>query len=311
MVLSGLIGIILIVTVGQLMISISQSRPLDAGIAVAGLVCFSALLLAHVRGWRYSPHMTVIVAVLFTIVSNPADLTLRQVSFTVLIPSVLAAMFLSSYWTIGAFAVCVVGIGLQSGFAGPLYRLDTFLIAIIVIAGTTFAGALARSLQYAAEERAELLEQKTQRIESQTTELAEANELLNVQLDQQNQLLELVSTLEVPVVRLADHVLFAPIVGHLDTRRTQALTQRLLESVHNLRASHIVLDLVGVTIVDTQVAQALIQTTKMLRLLGCNVILSGISASMAHTITNLGIQFDDIQTVRDPLEALNIVRISH
>jgi anti-anti-sigma factor len=105
-------------------------------------------------------------------------------------------------------------------------------------------------------------------------------------------------------VPLADGVLFVPIVGHIDTRRAQALTNRLLQDVSAQRAHLVVLDISGVTTMDTSVARALMNTTQAIRLLGCEVTLSGISAAVAITLIHLGINLDGIATARSPQEAL-------
>jgi anti-anti-sigma regulatory factor len=76
-------------------------------------------------------------------------------------------------------------------------------------------------------------------------------------------------------------VLFAPIVGHLDSRRTHALTSRLLESVNAQRGKVVIVDIAGVNAIDTAVARGLLNAAQALRLLGCEVVLSGISAEVA------------------------------
>ena len=117
-------------------------------------------------------------------------------------------------------------------------------------------------------------------------------------------LLDLVATLETPAITLAEGVLFAPVVGHLDSRRSAALTARLLDAAHRQRADHVIIDIAGVSIVDSTVAQALIQTAQALRLLGCRVTLSGISSEVALTLTQQEIALSDIATVCSPQEAL-------
>jgi anti-anti-sigma regulatory factor len=141
-------------------------------------------------------------------------------------------------------------------------------------------------------------------LESSNTALGNVNKQLNEQLDQQRQLLKLVTTLETPAVPLAEGVLFVPIVGHVDTRRALDLNQRLLTAASAQRARLVILDIAGVNVIDTEVAQALLQTAQALRLLGCRVTLSGISAENALTLTHLGIELQGVSTVRSPQEAL-------
>jgi anti-anti-sigma factor len=124
------------------------------------------------------------------------------------------------------------------------------------------------------------------------------------QIEQQRRLIDLVAALEIPVVTLAEGVLLAPIVGHIDARRAQALMTRLLQEAQSLRARMIVLDIAGVAAVDTSVAQALLNTARALRLLGCEVALSGISATVAATMMSIGVDLADVAIVRGPQEAL-------
>jgi rsbT co-antagonist protein RsbR len=128
---------------------------------------------------------------------------------------------------------------------------------------------------------------------------------LRTQNEEQHRLLELIATLEIPAVALADNVLLAPIVGHLDSRRAKMFTARLLDEVHRRRARLVILDITGVQEVDTMVAKALLDTAQALRLLGCQVTLSGVSASTATTLVHQGVLLEGIRTVRSPQEALS------
>jgi anti-anti-sigma regulatory factor len=103
---------------------------------------------------------------------------------------------------------------------------------------------------------------------------------------------------------MAEGVLFVPIVGHLDSRRAEILTTRLLQDVYQSRAQLVILDIAGVSVVDTGVAMAILQTAQALRLLGCTVYLSGISPHVASTLVELGIGLEEIITVRNPQDAL-------
>jgi anti-anti-sigma regulatory factor len=303
-VLTGLIATIIVATLGMLIIGLVGMDIRNIALSAVALIFFGGLLAAHLRGWRYSPHATVIAAVAFTIAGNPPSITMYQLSFTVLIPSVLAAMFLPWYWTVGAFLVCVGGVGAQTGFTGPLFRADSMLLALIVVVGSAAAGAFGRSAQRTAEERADLLAVEKGRAEAQARELAEANELMETQLDQQQQLLDLVATLETPAVQVAEGVLLVPVIGHIDNRRAQSLTQKLLQEVYAQRARFVIFDVAGVAVMDTTVAHAVLNTMRAIRLLGCVVILSGISADVAMALTHLGVNLDEMRTVRTPQEAL-------
>ncbi|MCL6543028.1 MAG: STAS domain-containing protein [Roseiflexus sp.] len=135
----------------------------------------------------------------------------------------------------------------------------------------------------------------------------EAQSTIAQQYAEQQRLLDLVSVLETPVIAIAEGVLLAPIVGHLDSRRAGQLTQRLLDAVYAQRARAVIFDIAGVPLVDTQVAQLLIRTAQSIRLLGSHVVLTGITSDTAMTLSSLGIHLQEVQTMRDPQEALQVV----
>ena len=99
-----------------------------------------------------------------------------------------------------------------------------------------------------------------------------------------------------PVTKIWDGVLFAPIVGIVDSKRSVDIMNRALSSIADTRASTLLLDIGGVAIVDTAVANHLIKIAKAAVLMGCRTIISGISPSIAQTIAELGIDLGSIQT---------------
>lgn len=153
----------------------------------------------------------------------------------------------------------------------------------------------------------DMADQRTAEAESAREAAESARLIIEQRSAEQERLLELVSTLETPVITISDGVLLAPIVGHLDSRRTDRLSQRLLEAVHNQRVTTVIMDIGGVPLVDTQVAQALVRTAQAVQLLGSSVILSGITSSIALTLSSLGIRLDEFQAVRSPQEALTLL----
>ena len=99
-----------------------------------------------------------------------------------------------------------------------------------------------------------------------------------------------------PVTKIWDGVLFAPIVGIVDSKRSVDIMNKALSSIADTRASTLLLDIGGVAVVDTAVANHLIKIAKAAVLMGCKTIISGISPSIAQTITELGIDLGSIQT---------------
>lgn len=130
-----------------------------------------------------------------------------------------------------------------------------------------------------------------------TSELSEAqreqrrqNRQLQQALDEQRRLIETIQDLTAPAVPVWNHVLLLPLVGQLDSHRANQITSQLLARVEAERATFVILDLSGIAIVDTAVAQQLIHTGQALRLLGVQPILVGINSEIAQTIVGLGIQ---------------------
>jgi rsbT co-antagonist protein RsbR len=109
---------------------------------------------------------------------------------------------------------------------------------------------------------------------------------------QQQELLEL----STPVVKLWDGVLALPLIGTLDSARTQVVMENLLEMIVDTGASIAIIDITGVPTVDTLVAQHLLKTVAAARLMGAECIVSGIRPQIAQTIVHLGVELMDIVT---------------
>lgn len=111
-------------------------------------------------------------------------------------------------------------------------------------------------------------------------------------LRQQEEMLEL----STPVVTLWDGVLALPLIGTLDSARTQVVMESLLTAIVETNSQVAIIDITGVPTVDTLVAQHLIKTITAARLMGADCYLSGIRPAIAQTIVHLGIELNDVQT---------------
>jgi rsbT co-antagonist protein RsbR len=112
---------------------------------------------------------------------------------------------------------------------------------------------------------------------------------------QQRQLEEL----STPVLQLRPGLLMLPIIGVLDARRAQQLTEQLLRAIRTRRAKVVVLDVTGVAAVDSRVANHLIQTVDSAGLMGATAIVTGVSPEVAQTLVGLGISLGNVTTVAD------------
>jgi anti-anti-sigma regulatory factor len=269
-------------------------------VALNGLTGW-ALLYAYWRGWepaRYFGAAACFIASIATIlVSN------LPISFGMFIAPIVILILANPWWMI-AHSLLIIGIGVGRGVDSFRQPIEIAYYVIVVI-GLVITRAMveialrdARASAAAAEEARRLAEQQSQ-------ENAVQAQLLLTQNEQQRRLLDLVNTLETPTVALSDGVVLAPIMGALDTQRAERLTERLLHAVHTQRARLIILDITGVPIIDSVVAQSIRATTQALRLLGCDVVLTGISAQVAATLTQLDIAFDDLRIARSPRDVLS------
>lgn len=119
---------------------------------------------------------------------------------------------------------------------------------------------------------------------------------------QQAEMLEL----STPVVKLWDGVLALPLIGTLDSERTQVVMENLLEEIVRTGAGMAIIDITGVPTVDTLVAQHLLKTVAAARLMGAECVISGIRPQIASTIVHLGVDLGDVTTKATLADAFKI-----
>jgi len=117
---------------------------------------------------------------------------------------------------------------------------------------------------------------------------------------QQREMLEL----STPVVKLWEGILALPMIGTLDSSRTQVVMENLLQKVVETGAQIAILDITGVPTVDTLVAQHLLKTVTALRLMGAECIISGVRPQIAQTIVHLGVDLQGVTTKANLADAL-------
>lgn len=275
-----------------------------AGYAFAA-ICAGGLLIAYRRGWEYARYaMSLAITLAVAIFINEPYIS-QQMDLVHVAPMVVALVLTGPRWLL-INAALLMAILLVRGEWSGVYTRPVNITVYAVIAGGMALSRLAvddaqrleAARRVAEEERARtadalaLAQQRTNELEQRNAE--------------QERLLELISDLETPAIAIADGVLLAPVVGRLDARRAQALTQRLLETVTRQRVRLVILDIAGVSHVDESVARSLIQTAQALQLVGCRVAISGISPAVAATLASLDITLPDVHTCRSPQEALTL-----
>jgi len=171
-------------------------------------------------------------------------------------------------------------------------------VDVLKAAGSTLGAALQR--QRAEEELQQAYVEMEKRVEERTAELkretAERERLQGEVIEAQKKALQELST---PLVPVTDEILVLPLIGTIDTRRARQIIDVLLEGTSSRRARVVILDITGVPVVDTGVANYLLQATQALRLLGAECLLVGITPEVAQTVVGLGMELHGLVTRRD------------
>lgn len=130
-----------------------------------------------------------------------------------------------------------------------------------------------------------------------------ADEFVAAQADHERLQQEIIQTqaamiqeLSTPLIPITNDVLVMPLIGRIDTGRAQLVLERLLEGVVASQAHTVILDITGVTVVDTQVANSLVQAARAVQLLGAQVVLTGIRPEVAQTLVGLGVDLGQLVT---------------
>ena len=135
----------------------------------------------------------------------------------------------------------------------------------------------------------EMVQERTTQLQQ---EIAEGKRREEVIRNQTEEILEL----STPVIQVWDGVVVAPLIGTLDSQRTARFMEVLLERIVETNSPVALVDITGVPTIDTQTAQNLVETISAVRLLGAQVILTGVRPAIAQTLVHLGIDLSDVDT---------------
>lgn len=110
---------------------------------------------------------------------------------------------------------------------------------------------------------------------------------------------EAIRELSTPVLRLRERLLILPLIGIVDTQRARQVTESMLAAIRDHRAKVVVMDITGVPMVDSKVANHLIQSVEAARLMGAGVFITGLSPEIAQTLVALGAELPNVRTFSD------------
>lgn len=139
-------------------------------------------------------------------------------------------------------------------------------------------------------QRTEELQQREQRLQQALADLQQT-------LDDLRRSQETIQQLSAPILPVAPGVLVAPLIGTVDDRRVEVLMSGLLSETERTRARYLIIDITGIPVIDTYVAQALIHAADAVRMLGAQVIITGIRPEVAQTLVALRIDLGQIVTL--------------
>ncbi|MBA2709837.1 MAG: STAS domain-containing protein [Tatlockia sp.] len=122
-----------------------------------------------------------------------------------------------------------------------------------------------------------------------------------ITIREQQEALEELST---PVLQIRKEILILPMVGAIDERRAQLLTETLLKAIRDRRAKVVVMDITGVSTVDSRVANHLLKTVDASRLMGATAIVTGLSPEIAQTLVTIGVDLSKFNSVGDLEEGM-------
>jgi rsbT co-antagonist protein RsbR len=115
-----------------------------------------------------------------------------------------------------------------------------------------------------------------------------------------------IQELSMPVVEIWDGVILTTVVGTLDTQKAEQLTEELLNEIVDTESTVALIDITEVSALDTATAQHLVDTVNAVKLLGADVVITGISPEIAQTLVQLGVRLEDIETQSSLMEGLRM-----
>jgi rsbT co-antagonist protein RsbR len=273
--------------------------------AIIAVLLFGGFIVGYLRGLEWTIPASLVVTTILDATVLVFDTPDSGFSPAFFIPPVMALML------VGARGIALTGITMLATVilaipadVNPYTTPIRLTISVLIIGGMV----IARLVLDTTTRRLETTLHQAQDAQHQAEAAAETARVqatqLQQQYDEQQRLMTLVATLEIPVISLAEGVILVPIVGSLDSRRAERLTASILQTITSRRTQFVILDLVGVVEVDTFVARAIINLVNAIKLMGCRVALTGISTTVALTLTNLNIQLEGMMIIRTPQQAL-------
>jgi rsbT co-antagonist protein RsbR len=305
---------ILVILVGGNAV-LSTGLNLAGGLTLCSAPLFGACIVLALKGMvRPSAYFVAWFPCLILLVVLATSPHITAVFFLA-IPILLASVVLPSIHTLPVTFVAVVAtiVLMPRATYGDSESFIPAVIFLLMICALGYLGArsVEQALQVAGESREKLGEANTalaetntaleERVSERTATLQQANDRLQEREAELQQTVyelqisqETIQNLSAPILPVADGVLIAPLIGVMDNERVAQVMHSLLSTAEQARAHFLIIDVTGISLMDTQIANSLLQITQALRLLGARVMLTGIRPEVAQTLVGLGIELRDI-----------------
>ena len=170
------------------------------------------------------------------------------------------------------------------------------VLIFIAMLQSFYTAQFRRTLAELVEHKATLEQRVAERTASLQMSMAESERLQQEIIEAQKQAIQELST---PVIPVLDRIIVMPLIGSIDTLRARDITRALLGGITKHQAKVVILDVTGVSMMDTGIVNHLNKTIRAARLKGARTIITGISDEVAETVVDLGINWSKIETLRD------------
>ena len=332
------LGMITLCLLFALLLLFSPTPAVIYAIIAVAMVVYTGVLLLARRGHVTLSAIVFMLAIMLALFSSIwSAQSLSVVPFYLMLPLLIASLSIRP-WQIWVVLACIV-VGLFATILmlpnNPLNGIEAAtnvygsVLLLGIVALMSFLGAkstssalkIAQDARQQAETAAQMLSRVNVDLEATVAERTESLQtaLQDVQTrsDEQARLLEevqqqriLLRELSVPVIPISATTLIMPLVGALDSARLLQIQEQALRALEHTSTRYLVLDITGVPLVDSQVAQGLLSVVQAARLLGAQVLLVGIRPEVAQAIVGLGLDLRDIYTTSDLQSALSHIALN-